>query len=217
MSQNRASIVAAIGATGSGKSAWIKQGLAARRPPRLLAWDPQGEYAAHGVVYRDRVKLLDAVARAPTFAAIYQPGDRLADYPARFDWLCRLAYALGDLVLVVEELADVTAPNRAPDAWSVVTRKGRHKALRVVAASQRPASVDKDFFGNCTMIHCGRLNYAPDLKCMADVLAVPVAQLGQLAPLAYIERDMLSGQTRAGRLTFAPKPAGGRRSRAAPT
>ena len=206
MSANAASIVAAIGASGSGKSAWIKQQLAERPPSRLLVWDPQGEYGKFGRVFTDRVKLIGYVRAAPEFAAVYQPGDRLSEYAARFDWLCRLAYALGDLVLVVEELADVTTASWAPDSWSVVTRKGRHKALRIVAASQRPAKVDKDFFGNCTLIHCGRLNFRPDLVTMAGVLGVEVERLGALPELAYVERNMASGATREGTLKLR-KPA----------
>lgn len=211
MSANEASITAAIGASGSGKSAWIKEGLRRAAPTRLLVWDPQGEYSTFGRAYTDRVRLLDAVVKAPAFAAVYQPGDRQSLYAERFDWFCRLAYALGDLALVVEELADVTQPSRAPDGWSVVTRKGRHKALRVVAASQRPASVDKDFFGNCTLIHCGRLNYEADLRTMANVLRVEAPELAGLEPLAWVERNMLTGELRRGALALGKAPGGARR------
>ncbi len=193
---NRASIVAAIGATGSGKSAWIKQGIARAKPKRLLIWDPQGEYGEFGDVYSDRAALLDHVAHAKAFRVVYRPGDKLSTYKPRFAWFCKLAYALGNATVILEELADVTEPSWAPDDWSVITRKGRHKGLRVIAASQRPASVDKDFFGNCTLIHCGRLNYGGDVKCMARVLGVPDAELLALPELAYIERDMQSGELR---------------------
>lgn len=195
-SKNVASIVAAIGASGSGKSAWIKEQLGKGKPKRLLIWDPQCEYSEFGTVYKDGGKLLDAVTAGARFQAVYQPGDRLSLYADRFAWFCKLAYALGDLVLVVEELADVTKPSWAPDSWSVVTRKGRHKALRVIAASQRPASVDKDFFGNCTMIHCGRLNYAQDVKTMAGVLGVPEDCITALLPLQFVERNMATGALR---------------------
>lgn len=215
MSSNQASIVAAIGASGSGKSAWIKRQLAEKRPERLIVWDPQDEYGAFGQVYSDRVKLIAAL-RAPTFSVIYRPGDRQSEYEARFDWLCRVVYALGELVYVVEELADVTSASRAPDAWSAITRKGRHRALRVVAASQRPARVDKDFFGNCTLIHCGRLTYRADVVTMADVLNVEQAEIAQLAPLSYIERSMATGELRRGALTF-PAPSRAARARARPT
>lgn len=201
MSANAASIVAVIGASGSGKSLWIKRQLKRANDARLLIWDPQGEYAAFGRVFTDRAALVDAIrAGCGRFRAVYQPGDRATLYPARFDWFCRLAYAIGNLTLIVEELADVTTPQRAPDAWSVITRKGRHKGLRIVAASQRPAGVDKDFFGNCTLIHCGRLVFDNDVRTMARVLSRPDADLVALAPLAFIERDMTTGETRTGAL-----------------
>lgn len=195
--ENIASVVAAIGATGSGKSAWIKQGLKGAPAARQLIWDPQGEYGEFGEVFTDRVKLVDACSRRNArFSLVYRPGDQVSTYALKFDWLCQLAYLLGDLRLVVEELADVTEPSRAPDSWSVVTRKGRHKKLRVIAASQRPANVDKDFFGNCTLVHCGRLNHAADAKVMAGVLNVPHDQIMNLAPLEFIERNMHSGESR---------------------
>lgn len=197
-SVNTARVVAAIGTTGSGKSLWLKQGLAAKMPARLLVWDPQGEYSAFGRTYVDRAALLADVRAAKSFAAIYQPGDRISLYAKRFAWFCRLAYALGRLSFVVEELADVTTPSRAPDAWSVITRKGRHKALSVYATTQRPASVDKDFFGQCTLVHCGRLTYAGDLATMSGVLGVSRDQIAGLGDLAYIERDIRTGERREG-------------------
>jgi len=199
MSANDASIVAVIGASGSGKSLWIKQQLKRHRPGRLLIWDPQAEYQAHGRTFTDRAAMAEAITKGRgAFRCIYSPGDRATLYPARFDWFCRLAYALGNLTLIVEELADVTTPQRAPDAWSVITRKGRHKGLRIVAASQRPAGVDKDFFGNCTLIHCGRLVFDNDVRTMERVLARPDADLMKLSPLAYIERNMATGECRTG-------------------
>ena len=44
---------------------------------------------------------------------------------------------------------------------------GRHKGLKVIGASQRPASIDKDFLGNCMAIHIGRLAYAEDVRAVA--------------------------------------------------
>lgn len=198
MSANPAAIVAAFGASGSGKTLRIKAGLAAAKPSRLLVWDPQGEYQAHGRTYTDRARLLANVRSAESFRAVYQPGDRLDLYAERFEWFCRLAYALGNLRLVVDELADVTTPSKAPAAWSVVTRKGRHRGLVVVVASQRPAGVDKDLFSQCTHVSCGRLNFARDLAVMGEVLDVDPARLKALPDLAYIERDMRTGATREG-------------------
>lgn len=203
MSRNTAFIAAVIGASGSGKSAWIKQQLRQGRPARLLVWDPQAEYADFGQVYFDRAALLsDLLAAKKGFRAVYQPGDRPSLYADRFGWLCKLSYGWGECALVVEELADVTRPSWAPDGWSIVCRKGRHRGLRVFGASQRPASVDKDFFGNATLVHCGRLNYEADLRTMGNVLCIAAAELQTLKPMEWIERDMATGATRKGLMRF---------------
>lgn len=200
-------IVAAIGASGSGKSAWIKQQLARGRPRRLLVWDPQGEYGDFGAVFAEgeRGALADGCIGAGAkgaFAAIYRPGNTLTDYAPRFDWFCRLAYAWGNCTVIADELADVTKPGWAPDGWSLITRKGRHAGLRLIGAAQRAALIDKTFFGLATMIHCGRQSYKADVATMADVLAVPAEQIIALKPLEWIERNMSTGETRRGTLTF---------------
>ena len=94
--RNAPSCCAAIGASGSGKSLWIKGRLDAAKPDRLLVWDPQGEYATYGRTFDNRSKLLAQVRESKSFAIVYQPGDVLATYADRFDWFCRLAYALGE-------------------------------------------------------------------------------------------------------------------------
>lgn len=187
MSANQADITALIGSTGTGKSAGHKARLKSRPPRRSIIWDPQDEYS--GTIFQSRLKLLDHVTRHATFAAVFRPGDRLSDYPAAFDWLCRLVYAVGDLTFTVEELADVTRPNHAPDAWSAITRKGRHKGLSVVAMSQRPASVDKTFFGNCTVIRCHRLTYQDDVETMARLFGPYVRPAGRAAVQASTWAD----------------------------
>jgi hypothetical protein len=135
-------------------------------------------------------------------AAVFRPGNRPSDYAGRFYWLCRLAYAWRNCTIVAEELGDVTKAGWAPDGWSLLTRKGRHAGLRLIGAAQRPAVIDKTFFGRATLIHCGRLNYSGDFKVMADVLQIPGEDITALRPLECIERNMQTGQTRRG--TLAP-------------
>ncbi len=212
----RVDMTAAIGAADSGKSALILNGLKAKHPPRLIVWDPQRNYSRFGQVFdedRDRkarVKLLDDISREKTFSTIYQPGDqqRVIEvvngkkkerdlYGERFTWLCRLVYSLGDLVFIVEELADVTTPQSAPAAWSLLTRKGGHRGLRIIGTSQRPASCDKDFLGNATLIHCGRVLLAPDQRVMANQLGLSdPAALASLRDLEFYQRNMKTGERR---------------------
>ena len=205
--RNAAAIVAVIGASGSGKSLYLKQTLRASRPPRLMVWDPQGEYEGHG----DTVDRLETVRQALVaagdrgrFALVFAPAFEPKAIPGQFGAFCQLAYAAGHVALVCEELADVTQPSWAPAGWSLATRKGRHRGLTIYGASQRPASIDKDFFGNATLIRCGRLNFEADLRTMANVLGVTQDQIRDLRPLQWVERDMQTGQTTTGTLKIRP-------------
>lgn len=207
MSVNRASISAVFGAPGSGKSARIKQRLAREKPARLMIWDPQSEYGAFGQPAPDLQAVfaaLKAAGRRGRFAIAYTPRGSLSAWRNQFDVFCKLAYAAGTCWLVADELADVTEPGWAPDGWSIATRKGRHQGLTIIGASQRPASVDKDFFGTATSISSGRLNFDGDVKVLANVLRVPAERIVSLQPLQYLERDMQTGLLTEGRVVFSP-------------
>ncbi len=208
MSRNPARIVAVMGASGSGKSAAIKQHLARRRPPRLLIWDPLREYAGFGVMVTSVTQALSVMSTRQgkprqRFALAFMPNPRArGSWPQAFSFFCRLALLAGDCTLVVEELALVTQPHRAPEGWSEACLTGRHRGLEIIAASQRPASVDKDFFSNASRVRTGRLNYAEDVRTMAQVLDVAPDEIRALRPLEWIERDMQTGEITRGRLEF---------------
>lgn len=180
------------GARGQGKTTQAKYYLAARRPARLLIFDPMAEYA--GTRCSTLAELHRAARAAPEFALRYVPPrgtDR--ETKARFDALCSIAYELGDLTLLAEELQLVTAPSWAPPAWADCTLRGRHRRLSIIGLSQRPASVDKNFLSNCSVVSTGRLNYDDDVACMARMLGVPRERVLNLAPFAFLARDMGSG------------------------
>lgn len=213
MSRNRACIVAVIGASGSGKSRWLKARLAADNASRMLVWDPMDEYTG-GTVFRDHRKLAAACAKAEAgpLVAIFRPGDDLAAYAAKFAAFCTVAYAWGACTIVVEELGDVTKASWAPEPWARILRKGRHKGMRVFGCAQRPAIIDKTIFGQATVIHCSRLNYAEDIRTMSGVLGVPHDDVRDLKADAatdcfeWIERAMGTGTTTRGTLPSVKKP-----------
>lgn len=198
MSRNAACIWAVIGASGSGKSLFVKSALlkpkAARS--RLIVWDYMREYGELTEHQVDAIPALVDLVKAKRFAVAFQPSFDARQRARQFDHFCRVGYALGDCTMVVEELAFVTMPSFAPPAWSMVTCTGRHKGLTVIGCSQRPAQIDKNFLGNCSTVHCGRLNDVNDVRVMARVLGVEEGELRQLAPLSYVERDMATGAIR---------------------
>lgn len=202
--KNKASIAAVLGASGSGKSTFVKRAIEQGRPKRLLISDPMREYTGVGVVCSHLAQVVGMIEKsgADGFRIVfhYAADDKLR--ARQFNALCAIALAAGNLTFVAEELKFFTTPSRAPLRWAEVTMTGRHKGLRVIGTSQRPASIDKDFLGNCTLIRTGRLVYPEDISAVAKAMRVPEAEIEALAPLDWIEKDMQSGKKISGRLTF---------------
>lgn len=178
---NRARIEAYIGASGSGKGVSINRRLDELKPRRLLIWDPRAEYAKRAPAM-SMAAIVEGLARARggPFAARFVPGGR-TDMGEAFGTLCRAAFHFGNVLLLAEELSDVTKPSWAPPAWRQITTQGRHKGLHVIGAAQRPALIDKTFLGNCTRIRCGAMMYSDDEIAMAKVLRVTVDKVMDLA------------------------------------
>lgn len=196
---NKANIVAVMGGSGSGKSTFIKREIARLKPKRLIIFDVMHEYGAEG----QPVKLCGELAqltKASTFKIDFLPNSQ--NINQQFNYVCKLAFEMGNCLLVVEELNRVTQANKAPPAWQDCTSRGRHKGLMIYGASQRPASVDKDFFSNATKIRSGRLNFAADIKTLANVLKVKTTDIDELKPLEFIEREMSTGKINRGIITF---------------
>lgn len=146
---------------------------------------------------------INAVARG--YRARYVPPGGPGQWARAFGAFCAAAYDLaprvGGLWVVVEELADVTTASHAPPAWARITRSGRHRGITLLAATQRPATVDKSFLGNASLIRCFRLNWRTDTRILAAVLAVQESELIALKPGQWVERNMLTGMVTRGCLS----------------
>lgn len=175
--KNAAKIVAVIGASGTGKSSFIK-GELLKNYKRLLVWSPlekTDQYATFcgGTVVTGKISELVAQIKAGTKAIVYVPTGKDSDVKKQFDLFCRCVWELEGAHVLVEELSRVTMASWAPPAWKNLSTAGRHQGLTIIGTSQRPANIDKDFLGNCTEIRCYRVNYDTDAKVMADSLGLP--------------------------------------------
>ncbi len=184
------------GASRSGKTFWTVHQVRAER--RLLVWDAKGEWWRHDCrTVTSPAELRELVAtNPPTFARIAYARPCT---PAEFEFFCRCAWvwiraARG--AIVVEELADVTNPGKAPTAWGEILRKGLAFGPAIYAVTQRPSESDKTAIGNSSRVHCHRMARAADIRYMAAELRVPVADVEALAPWDWIERDALGQVTR---------------------
>ncbi len=192
-SRNVASIAAILGASGSGKSSLLKIETVREKPDRLMVWDPKREYGAFGDACDTLAELGRRAFAARRFRLIFHPARTRKAMRDQFSTFCRIADHARDVRVIADELADVTEPNWAPEGWEMLTRQGRHAGIAIMGASQRPADVDKSFYGNASRVVAFRLNAEGDVDRMAKILGVPGDQVRALQPLEYFDRDMRSG------------------------
>lgn len=217
-------MLAAFGARGTGKTAWVKQQIAAMRPPRLLIWDFKHDPALDGVG-KPFTSLGAAILelKKPAFKVRYMV-DHGRDFHAQFELFCLAAWEAGCLLMFVDELPEVTKANKAPPAWRRCVNigrdyrdsKGNRKWLAIIGAGQRTAECDKSFIGNADVLHTGRLSNTGDAKELAGSLGCHHQELLTLPDLHWIERRVGQTHPTTGKLTFsakkpttaaAPKPA----------
>lgn len=197
----RPSFYVIVGAPGAGKSSQIIFERAARRAPREVIFDIEGEAA--GRVVRSCAELkaaLIAAGQGPC-SLVYRPGDVDAvSLRYRFGTCCELVFAAGRLLFIVDEVADVDSPNphEVVPAWATLLRRGRKRDLAVIAGTQRPADVNKKLWSFATRLRVGRLLYGVDRRLLAEALNVDVGEVAALIDTQWIERDVLTGSTARG-------------------
>jgi len=170
------SLIGVFGGRGTGKSFRVKKLI--RGEARLIVLDIMAEYKM-GTIINGDLLALSSLARRKKFRAIFRPDFKHLD--VQFHYICRIAQAAGNLLLVIEELNKVTRPGHAPAAWQDITSRGRHAGVRIIGASQRPAGVDKDFIGNMTECFAGRMTYDDDWRSLRMVMGEKARKIPKLA------------------------------------
>ncbi|WP_255219022.1 hypothetical protein [Paraburkholderia kururiensis] len=197
----QAHIEAVMGASGSGKSSYVKELMKRANPARLMIFDPDDEWGGFGTVTHNLSDVLEGFRAAGATGAcrtVFVPSPDPATAVKQFDAFCRIAFHAERVTFIVDELKLVTTPSRSPVGWGMLTGRGRKRGIVIYGLSQRPASIDKDFLGNCSFVRTGRLNYPEDRVAVAKVLDVPVAEIGALKGHQWVRRDCLTGDIRRG-------------------
>ena len=192
----KAKIIALMGASGTGKTYCLKQMLLDQKPKRLIIIDPLDAFAE----FATKVNTFEAIeleTRKKTFKIRYVPRN---DKPLimQMDAIARIAFETGNLWFVIEELNKFTKSNSASPNWADCTLRGRQFGLTIIGLSQRPAGVDKDFFGNCSFVRSGRIISTGDARAIADVLGVKKDDITNLPGFAFIQRNMFTGEITTG-------------------
>jgi hypothetical protein len=202
-----ADITAVIGGTGTGKTFWMRQELRRRAPHRLMVWDPEGDLADLGVsVPSGQLASLVQLTEGERWAIVYNPPFDRELAERAFNTWCRLAFKRAEQgrapLLLVDELSTVVRAGSAPAYWTACVSRGRKRGLSIMAASQRPARIDKDFWSQANRIRCSALGYEADQKAMAAALGRPLLDVQNLHGFEAIERDR-NRPARASRTTSA--------------
>ncbi len=190
-----ANMVAVIGGTGTGKTYWMRQELKRRNPPRLLVWDPEADLSDLGdvTVSAGNVGQLVQLTEGERWRIVYVPPFRRDLAERAFNTFCRIAFYRAQqgrpALVVVDELSTVVRAGYAPEYWTACVSRGRKRGLSIMAASQRPARIDKDFWSQANRIRCTALGYAEDQKAMAAALGVDLGDVVALQGFEAIERD----------------------------
>jgi hypothetical protein len=126
-----------------------------------------------------------------------------------FETLCSLVQAWGKCTFLAEELSNVTMPSWAPPAWRMMSSGGRHELIHIIGVSQNPASIDKMFLSNCTLIHVGPLHEEAHRNAVEKSMDVMPGSLADLVKFQWVEKNRDTGEFTAGvvRIKGAPAPA----------
>ena len=204
-----------IGISGSGKSTWTKQQV--RKARRLLVWDPDGEYQVNR--YSSKSAFLDAVMnsyRVPNFPIgneisqtkeqptignrisystnpRYRLGLSIDPTPANFEWFAQVcmtvAHARYPIVVVAEEIADVTSVGKAGVSWGTLCRRGRKYGIQLYAITQRPAECDKTIYSQAAFKWLGYMDNETDQKRMAQLFGIDHKRVAGIQPLQYLYKQ----------------------------
>lgn len=195
------------GASGSGKSSYVKAALDKRR--RVVVFDPQAEYPGKRLGNLESVRK-EMRANWSSFRISYTPPP--GKEPQALSALCRLLLAAQrpfketgrgvPLTLVVEEM-NLSFPVAGGAAkcpgFAEVCSRGRHYGIEVWGVSQRIAEVDTRFRGNCTETACFRQKGQRDQHAAALELGCKSADLPR-DNLAFIHER--AGALKSGQLKF---------------
>lgn len=175
---------------------------------RLIVWDAHLEWSAKGCAGVLCIPDLVRLCRTRAAAHLAFTGSVTA---AHFDAFCKIALLWGRLApctVVVEELADVTNPGKAPPAWGDLLRWARKLGVNVYAITQRPSESDKTVVGLAHRIVCHAMARNADQLYMARELGLEHSDVARLdrTRLEHIER----GPDFKTRRAFTQRPGGTR-------
>ena len=172
-------IEAFIGPKGSGKSYLAKQRIRVEaRKRRVLIFDLTGEYVPRGregipglKTFNGTREFLAYARREPLIAGAYSVRGGWRDFSA----FCAFVYALGDCMVVFEELTALEEEIRKSRQWKDIENRSRHRRLDLLLVGHRPPSLPPRIRNQVDTFHVFKTLEPVDLAFWAQRAGDPTA------------------------------------------
>lgn len=116
---------------------------------------------------------------------VYQPPPGI-DLEEDFDALCYIIFHHANCVLIVDEVASVTAASRIPKWFSECLRLGRGRNIGVISLSQRPKEIFNTIISEADYIVGFLLQIKDDRKKVAGVVGPDAMKLNIIPKHHYL-------------------------------
>jgi len=187
-----------VGASGSGKSAWLRQNIDFKQN-RIIAYDPDEDFRLPRV--RD-IKTFIKLCKKQGFGKI-RCALTVSQTEENFEIFSQMALAIAHhqapMTILADEIAGVTRIGKGSEHWGELCRRVRKYGGTLYAATQRPEECDKTVFNQCPNKWVGALGSKSAYKKMAEELDISIIQLKDLnnIPQKQIEYWMRNGTNEA--------------------
>lgn len=147
-----------------------------------------GEYSFPGVpVVQSTAEIFEEVQNWPDFGVhrvIYNCVD--GDEKDQLSFCCRLSEAIGNVVLIIEEVDQYATPHDIPADLRRLLKVGRHFNVGMVFVSRRPAEINRLITSQTREFILFRLIEPADLRYLSSVVGPVADDVSSLPDLHFI-------------------------------
>jgi DNA helicase HerA-like ATPase len=199
-------VIAAVGASGEGKTEFAVRLLNARSASLRFVFDPHGEFSAALDV--------DAATTPAQLAAHVLTGlvcfDPSALFPgeraAGFAFFAGFAFDMAGLgfgpkMFVADEVPQLCPQSRPPLGLLRLAEEGRKRGVSLVLLAQDPDRIPRDLDNQLTEVACFRIGHEEGLG-WARKKGFDTSRIVALKPCHFIARNLLTGGSREGEIKW---------------
>lgn len=181
-----------LGKSGSGKTRLALHQLRSAR--RVLIHDPncEAQLAARATVCEDKAQLVRLVEQPGRVRICWRGVATMGE--AAFEWANRCAWAGEGFAVFWDEVDRFTGTGRLPPAAYQLVNAGRHRNVRIFAASRRPCRMPRDLTAAATRIAAFKITGPTDIDYLAEFMGRATAErlpsLPDFTALDWAEGDV---------------------------